>query len=125
MQGAAKAKGPAKGTGPAKGKGPAKEKDPAKGILRFPTASTLRKEANVDKDDVDHSDPKTARKHGKDYVKKVSEELDANAHFMPLNRSSLCSGEAIGLTCSAIRSKLMRSIWIQTYRYRPPSWQGT
>lgn len=49
-----------------------KAKDPAKGALRLPTPATLRKEAHADDDAIANTNPKAAKKFGKERVKLVS-----------------------------------------------------
>ncbi|CBJ30295.1 expressed unknown protein [Ectocarpus siliculosus] len=55
---------------------PKKGKDPAKSVLRLPTPGTLRKAANADDETIANTDPKGAKKFGKDHVKNVHKLVD-------------------------------------------------
>eukprot|EP00752_Nemacystus_decipiens_P002622 g2455.t1 len=55
-------------------------KDPAKGVLRLPTPATLRKEAHAADEAIANTDPKTAKKFGKEHVKLMHQLVDMDWH---------------------------------------------
>lgn len=77
----------------------------------------------MSKDEAGHSDPKAARKYGKDYVKRVSKKLTTNVHhvtllWLPVFRG----GDGVDFISHSI--KLMRGMGMQTYRDGPLSAMG-
>lgn len=48
-----------------------KPADPTKSVLRLPTPTTLRKEAGATPEEIANTDPKAAKKYGKEKVKEV------------------------------------------------------
>ncbi|CAM9359498.1 unnamed protein product, partial [Laminaria digitata] len=82
---ASKQSGKDRKSGPAAGKkeqgGAAKKPvNPSKSVLLLPTLTTLRKETDATADEIDNSDPKAARKYGKEKVKKLHGMVDADWH---------------------------------------------
>ena len=65
-------------------------KDPAKGVLRLPTPATLRKEARANDDAIANTDPKAAKKFGKEQVKLVSWHVHVAPRILLSSPLSMC-----------------------------------